>query len=350
MHNQLEQFKSSLSKPWNPLGDCYSLVIENHNPECLLIDDFKKNYMPFEDDFELKIANNHPYLKRMTNSWNAFLDNELKIIYAHNSEFFSMYDGTICLAEPKDYLAQKLVFNIEKEKCEYELQRIFDLKEKTSINKTIKYFKIDSYKKYNHLESVIKGIKINPAIFKGEEYYVMSCKMKSELKKDISAFYGEQKELEQLINELNYKENFIYSILVNAKSLKCEMVFNNLFAFGNRASNEITIKTLDEVLTNEVIKIKIKANYPPMPPRGPPGISNNSIHSYNAAYETNLSYPPKRPEEMNKAPKSKVPNIPEGTFLNMAKNNSPQKKAEPKTDDDSESAEYELLYKIQKYG
>jgi hypothetical protein len=34
----------------------------------------------------------------------------------------------------------------------------------------------------------------------------------------------------------------------------------------------------------------------------------------------------------------------------MAKNNSPQKKAEPKTDDDSESAEYELLYKIQKYG
>ncbi len=271
MHNQIEQFKGSLQNPWNPIGDFYLLNLQNNNPECLLIDDFKKNYLPIEDDFELSIINNHPYLKKITKSWNVFFDKDLKIVYAHNSEFFSMNDGIICLAEPKDYLTKKLDFNQEKEECEYELQKLLGFKEKTSINKTIKYFRIDSYEKYNHLESVIKSIKINQAKFKEETYYVLSYKNKSELKKDINDFYGEQKELIQLISELNYKENFDYSVLVNAKSLKCEVAFNNLFAVGNKANNEIIIKSLDEVLANEVKKIKNeKKVMPPLPPSGPP--------------------------------------------------------------------------------
>ncbi|MDD4353930.1 MAG: hypothetical protein PHN56_05750 [Candidatus Nanoarchaeia archaeon] len=351
MHNQLEQFKSSLMKPNNPIGDCYLLNIQNTNPECLLIDDFKKNYFPINDEFELEIINNHPQLKRRTKSWNAFLDNDLKIIYAHNSEFFSLNNGIICLAEPKDYLTKKLDFNSQKEECEYELQELLGHKEKTSINKTIKYFKINSYEKYNHLESMIKGIKTIQAKFNGTEYYIISYEMKSELKKDISNFYGEQKELEQLIQEINYKGKFDYSCLINASSLKCEIVFNNLFVSGNKESKEIRIKSLGEVLANEVRKIKsMQKSFPPMPPSGPP-MPDSHMPGCGGYYKNNPAYPPTRPEEMNTMPKPRVSNIPEGTFFNMAKNNSPQKKAEPKNNfftDDSIIVSKELVEKFEK--
>jgi hypothetical protein len=280
MHNQLEQFKSSLLKTATDFGEYFISHITNSMPNNIVLYDFNKNY-PDLDNFKNSIANKLPSLKKQTDYWNILLNNDLKIIYAHNCEFIQIYDGIICIAEAEDYLLKNIYpnnnqknYNNEKEPAKTELRQSMlneleklkkaminqpyekqEMKAKPKKNKET-HFKLKSLNEYNHISSVLEELKNHEVNIKGKKYYLVEHEMKSEFKIDIDEFYGKETGLEKTLNSLNYSAKFAYNCLINAETLQYEIVFNKLFAKYDYENKKLSINELDQIIVNEIQKLK----------------------------------------------------------------------------------------------